>query len=120
MRHFPSPFPAYSSPPPSPSSTNNNMGGPNLELFKFAVYVFFPVAIMFHYGNPDWYEKNVAPLKDQFWPREDTLNRPPHDNITLQAELARFKAEREARRERRQAAEAEAASASQGEPHRLV
>ena len=37
------------------------MGGPNLEVFKFATYVFLPILVMAHYGNPDWYEKNVLP-----------------------------------------------------------
>lgn len=38
------------------------MGGPNLEVFKFSVYVFFPVVMLLHYGNPDWYAKNVLPV----------------------------------------------------------
>ena len=39
------------------------MGGPNLEVFKFSVYVFFPVVMLFHFGNPDWYAKNVLPVR---------------------------------------------------------
>lgn len=39
------------------------MGGPNLEVFKFSVYVFFPVLMLLHYGNPDWYAKNVLPVR---------------------------------------------------------
>ena len=39
------------------------MGGPNLEVFKFSVYVFFPVVMLFYYGNPDWYAKNVLPVR---------------------------------------------------------
>lgn len=38
------------------------MGGPNLEVFKFATYVFLPILVMAHYGNPDWYQKNVLPV----------------------------------------------------------
>lgn len=38
------------------------MAGPNLELVKFGIYVFFPVAIMLHYGNPDWYIENILPV----------------------------------------------------------
>lgn len=38
------------------------MGGPNLELFRFAFYVFFPVAMLVHYGDPTWYSKNVLPV----------------------------------------------------------
>lgn len=39
------------------------MAGPNVEIFKFGLYVFFPIAIMFHYGNPEWYEKHVLPVR---------------------------------------------------------
>ena len=39
------------------------MAGPNLEIFKFGFYVFFPVAIMFHYGKPEWYDKHVLPVR---------------------------------------------------------
>ncbi len=38
------------------------MGGPNLEVFKFSVYVFFPVVMLLYYGNPDWYARNVLPV----------------------------------------------------------
>ncbi|KAH9901161.1 hypothetical protein C8Q73DRAFT_676938 [Cubamyces lactineus] len=50
------------------------MGGPNLEVFKFAVYVFFPVVMLVHYGNPDWYAKNVLPYKEKIFPPEHRLN----------------------------------------------
>lgn len=60
-----------------------SMAGPHLEVFKFGVrpclrdplqelmriaqlYVFFPIAIMIHYGDPDWYAKHVLPYKDAF------------------------------------------------------
>jgi hypothetical protein len=39
------------------------MGGPNLELFRFGFYLFFPVAALFHYGNPDWYTQHVLPVR---------------------------------------------------------
>jgi len=39
------------------------MGGPNLEVFKFALYVFFPVMAFMHYGDPDWYTRNVLPVR---------------------------------------------------------
>ena len=38
------------------------MGGPNLEVFKFATYVTFPLLVMLHYSNPEWYAKNVLPV----------------------------------------------------------
>jgi hypothetical protein len=40
----------------------HDMAGPNLEVFKFGLYVFFPVAMMVHYGNPVWYQKHVIPV----------------------------------------------------------
>ena len=49
------------------------MAGPNLELFKFSLYLFFPLAIMVHYGDPQWYHDNVLPIRDRFWPDESTL-----------------------------------------------
>ena len=39
-----------------------NMGGPNLEVFKFAMYVTLPMFVMWHYSNPEWYAKNVLPV----------------------------------------------------------
>jgi len=75
------------------------MAGPNLELFKFGLYVFFPVGVMFYFGNPDWYQKHVVPLRDKFWPPEQKTIKPPHDSETLRSELARLRAERHAKRE---------------------
>ncbi|CAH7683817.1 expressed protein [Phakopsora pachyrhizi] len=42
------------------------MAGPRMELFKFGMYVFFPIAIMIHYGDPEWYQKYVLPDKSDF------------------------------------------------------
>ena len=39
------------------------MAGPNLEVFKFAVYVFFPVLVFLHYGDPEWHRTNVIPVR---------------------------------------------------------
>ncbi|KDQ20025.1 hypothetical protein BOTBODRAFT_101374 [Botryobasidium botryosum FD-172 SS1] len=50
------------------------MAGPNLEVFKFGIYVFFPVMMMLHYGNPDWYAEHVKPYRERFWPPEETTN----------------------------------------------
>lgn len=44
------------------------MAGPNLEVFKFAVYVFFPVAIMLHFGDPEWYKKHVLSVSTRTRP----------------------------------------------------
>lgn len=38
------------------------MAGPNLELFKFGLYLFFPLAVMLHYGDVEFYNRNVLPV----------------------------------------------------------
>ena len=45
------------------SFPRRSMAGPNLEVFKFAVYVFFPVLVFLHYGDPEWYRTNVIPVR---------------------------------------------------------
>ncbi|EJD40050.1 hypothetical protein AURDEDRAFT_70552 [Auricularia subglabra TFB-10046 SS5] len=46
----------------------------SLEVFKFGVYIFFPVFMMYHYGNPYWYIDNVIPFRDQLFPPESRMN----------------------------------------------
>ena len=38
------------------------MGGPNLEIFKFTLYLFVPIAALIHFGNPEWYRTKVVPV----------------------------------------------------------
>ena len=38
------------------------MAGPNLEVFKFGLYLFVPVFALLHFGDPDWYHRNVLPV----------------------------------------------------------
>ena len=38
------------------------MAGPNLEVFKFGVYVFFPVLMLLKYGDSEWYQNHVIPV----------------------------------------------------------
>ena len=38
------------------------MAGPNLEVFKFGLYVFFPVLMLLKYGDSEWYQNNVIPV----------------------------------------------------------
>jgi protein PET100 len=57
------------------------MAGPNLEVFKFTLYLFIPIAALVHFGDPDWYRQNVLPVCDQIyflefhidWPRPYAL-----------------------------------------------
>ncbi|UZJ51866.1 hypothetical protein CBS101457_001186 [Exobasidium rhododendri] len=78
------------------------MAGPNLEIFKFSVYLFFPWAIMVHYGDPQWYHDNVLPIRDKFWPDESTLYVPPRNAADLKSELAELKAKRLTNKERKE------------------
>ncbi|KAI1754341.1 hypothetical protein F4782DRAFT_494089 [Xylaria castorea] len=80
------------------------MGGLNLEVFKFGMYVMFPIGIMFYFGtNLD--ERFAVP---DFWPKPEQVNRVPHDKDEIHAELQRLRARRMYLRDRR--LEAEAAS----------
>ncbi|KAI0797774.1 hypothetical protein C8Q75DRAFT_18646 [Abortiporus biennis] len=80
------------------------MAGPNLEVFKFAVYVFFPVAMLFHFGDPDWYNKHVLPYKDRIFPPEEkTVRHLPTDHTALQEELAKIRARKLERRAQQEA-----------------
>ncbi|KAF9792427.1 hypothetical protein BJ322DRAFT_1102935 [Thelephora terrestris] len=84
------------------------MAGPNLEVFKFGLYVFFPVLMLLKYGDSDWYQKNVIPYRNKvFPPEEKTVRILPADHSKLKEELDRIKAEklqRKLERERKQAA----------------
>ncbi|KAF9448366.1 hypothetical protein P691DRAFT_669590 [Macrolepiota fuliginosa MF-IS2] len=75
------------------------MGGPNLEVFKFSLYLFVPIAALVHFGDPEWYRKHVVPYRDRLFPSaERTDQYIPKETAAIREELARIKAERLARR----------------------
>ncbi|WWC65126.1 uncharacterized protein I303_107740 [Kwoniella dejecticola CBS 10117] len=74
------------------------MGGPNLEIFKFGFYMFFPIYAMFKFGDPEWYESYVQPYKEILWPPYESTYQPPRTHTDVKAELARMKAERIAKK----------------------
>ncbi|KAF8627891.1 hypothetical protein AX15_004188 [Amanita polypyramis BW_CC] len=75
------------------------MGGPNLEIFKFSLYLFVPIAALVHFGDPEWYRRHVLPYRDRlFPPAERTIQSLPTDSHGVRAELERIKAERLAKR----------------------
>jgi len=79
------------------------MGGPNLELFKFGLYLFVPVFALLHFGDPDWYNNHVLPYQAKlFPPREKTNQRIPADSSQIRAELERYRAEKLAKRQERE------------------
>ncbi|KAN0075217.1 hypothetical protein V8E55_011240 [Tylopilus felleus] len=79
------------------------MGGPNLEVFKFGLYLFVPVFALLHFGDPQWYHDHVLPYKERLFPRVDeTKRRLLTDQEAIRSELARIKAEKLARRLQRE------------------
>ncbi|KAF4615251.1 hypothetical protein D9613_002766 [Agrocybe pediades] len=83
------------------------MGGPNLEIFKFSLYLFVPIAALVHFGDPEWYRTHVVPYRDKLFPALDrTVQHIPTDQSGIREELARIKAERLMKRAQREAEEA--------------
>ncbi|KAH0562319.1 hypothetical protein GP486_002984 [Trichoglossum hirsutum] len=77
------------------------MAGPNLEVFKFGMYIMFPIAIMYYFGtNLD--RRFTVP---GFWPAPGTTNKIPFDKDEIHSELERLKRRRLERRARRMAEE---------------
>ncbi|EKD16432.1 uncharacterized protein L3040_008533 [Drepanopeziza brunnea f. sp. 'multigermtubi'] len=73
------------------------MGGPNLEVFKFGLYVMFPIAFMYYYGiNLD--KRFAVP---DFWPRPEQTNRIPFEKDEIHSELERLRRKRLELRNRR-------------------
>ncbi|EOO02235.1 putative mitochondrial cytochrome c oxidase assembly factor protein [Phaeoacremonium minimum UCRPA7] len=78
------------------------MGGLNLEVFKFGMYVMFPIGIMYYFGtNLD----NRFAVPD-FWPKPEQANKVPLERDEIHAELERLRARRLFVRDRRLAEEA--------------
>ncbi|KAF9653134.1 hypothetical protein BDM02DRAFT_3183090 [Thelephora ganbajun] len=84
------------------------MAGPNLEVFKFGLYVFFPVLMLLRYGDSEWYQNNVIPYRNKVFPLEEkTVRALPADHSKLKEELDRIKANKlqcKLEREQQQAA----------------
>jgi len=78
------------------------MAGINLEVFKFGMYILFPIATMYYFGtNLD--SRFSVP---DFWPTKQETHRIPFEKEDIRNELERLKQQRLARRERRLATEA--------------
>ncbi|KAF7359530.1 hypothetical protein MSAN_01296100 [Mycena sanguinolenta] len=103
------------------------MGGPNLEVFKFAVYLFVPIVSLVYFGDPAWYHTHVVPYRNKLLPplektvrvsiqahwRRTTNHRQqemPFEQHRVREELERIKNERLERRDAkdREAREAKA------------
>ncbi|KAI4725075.1 hypothetical protein E4T49_07209 [Aureobasidium sp. EXF-10728] len=85
------------------------MGGPNLEVFKFGMYIMFPIGWMYYFGtNLD--ERFSVP---DFWPKENETHHIPFEKDEIQSELARLRARRLAARQARLELEAKNAPVEQ-------
>ncbi|KFZ14510.1 hypothetical protein V501_03209 [Pseudogymnoascus sp. VKM F-4519 (FW-2642)] len=73
------------------------MAGPNLEVFKFGMYIMFPIGIMFYYGhNLD--KRFQVP---DFWPKPEQTHKIPFERDEIKSELDRLRAKRLYLREQR-------------------
>ncbi|KAK0197329.1 hypothetical protein F5146DRAFT_1015044 [Armillaria mellea] len=69
------------------------MAGPNLEIFKFSVYLFVPIWALVHFGDPAWYRNNVLPYKEKLFP-PTVQQEIPTEQKALREQLAQIKADR--------------------------
>ncbi|KAK6361992.1 hypothetical protein TWF730_005696 [Orbilia blumenaviensis] len=83
------------------------MGGLNLEVFKFGIYILFPIASMYYFGtNLD--SRFSVP---DFWPAKEETHQIPFEKEEIRMELERLKKQRLQRRKERLEAEAKKPSA---------
>ncbi|MCJ1265370.1 hypothetical protein MMC22_005247 [Lobaria immixta] len=73
------------------------MGGTNLEIFKFGMYIMFPIGWMYYFGTNLESRFSVP----DFWPKPENTHRIPFERGELEEELERLKKERLDRRARR-------------------
>ncbi|KAL4401161.1 mitochondrial cytochrome c oxidase assembly protein [Malassezia pachydermatis] len=52
------------------------MAGPNMELFRFGLYLLFPLGFMVYFGDPAWYDKYVLPHRHRFEPPANEFHPP--------------------------------------------
>ncbi|GHJ86987.1 hypothetical protein NliqN6_3389 [Naganishia liquefaciens] len=70
------------------------MGGPNLEILRFAMYLAVPTASILYFGDPEWYDRYVVPYGKKIWPDYETTHKPPHTQAGVKEQLEKYKAER--------------------------
>ncbi|ORY29626.1 hypothetical protein BCR39DRAFT_531255 [Naematelia encephala] len=69
------------------------MGGPNLEVFKFGFYMFFPIYAMFKFGDPEWYDNYVQPYKDVLYPPYESTNKAPRNPTELKEAVEKIRSD---------------------------
>ncbi|KAK5137066.1 hypothetical protein LTR08_001075 [Meristemomyces frigidus] len=79
------------------SAILRKMRGGNLEVFKFGMYIMFPIGIMYYFGtNLD--SRFAVP---DFWPKDNQTHKIPFEKEDIQEELRLLKQRRLQARERR-------------------
>ncbi|RKP07870.1 hypothetical protein THASP1DRAFT_30325 [Thamnocephalis sphaerospora] len=78
------------------------MAGPRLEVFKFGMYVFFPIVFMTWIGDPAWYQKYVSGLRDFYNPPKELTNPPATSREGVMEQLEQLREARRARRQQQQ------------------
>ncbi|KAJ5984958.1 hypothetical protein N7499_008784 [Penicillium canescens] len=81
--------------------------GGNLEVFKFGMYVLFPIGWMYYFGT----NLDDRFATKNFWPTAEQSNKIPLDKEEIDQELARMRMVDSVRRERREAQAAQFAAA---------
>ncbi|OQE34770.1 hypothetical protein PENCOP_c015G00015 [Penicillium coprophilum] len=85
--------------------------GGNLEVFKFGMYVLFPIGWMYYFGT----NLDDRFATKNFWPTAEQSHKIPLDKAEIDEELARMRMVDAIKRERRQAAEAQAQAQAQAQ-----
>ncbi|KAJ5896030.1 uncharacterized protein N7473_005429 [Penicillium subrubescens] len=86
--------------------------GGNLEVFKFGMYVLFPIGWMYYFGTNLDDRFNVK----NFWPTAEQSHKIPLDKEEIDKELARMRMVDTLRRERQQKEQAALAAQAQAQP----
>ncbi|KAK0512520.1 hypothetical protein JMJ35_004537 [Cladonia borealis] len=80
-----------------PTRPTHLSGGTNLEIFKFGMYIMFPIGWMYYFGTNLESRFSVP----DFWPAPETTHRIPFEREELNEMAGQLKAERLERRRRR-------------------
>ncbi|EOR00715.1 hypothetical protein E3P77_04127 [Wallemia ichthyophaga] len=67
---------------------------------------------MYHFGDPEWYDKHIEPAKTTFWPKEEDTNKPAKDPESLKSQLQQLKSKRKT--------SSDSAQIEESQPQRLV
>ncbi|RMD41485.1 hypothetical protein DV735_g3643, partial [Chaetothyriales sp. CBS 134920] len=85
-----------------------SLRGPNLEIFKFGMYLAFPIGWMYYFGtNLD--ERFTVP---GFWPTQEQSHKLPKESEELAREVERIRLQIKERVEQRQKMQLEEAKAN--------